>query len=1526
VTSAGPEVTVTFAPGSVSANGELLPGGVGVTPYIINEGSSLALNRGVAMGTPDAGSHVWRINGQVVATGESPVVSWATLGSIGIVNDGVHSVTLTVTYGNGALTAVSDPAPLIVRNVAATGDLKNFEHWDQGSSAVVNFINVADVVDTAFSYQLYVPLLPDYVRQAPRPLDALAPGYAERLAAIADLEADRLALATSGLRDADARMAAITELKDDVLRGIDPGLVRGLGDALLAGIDVATIDQAAILGLRFSDGDATVGSPTEQAISGLVALVHGTGTAASPLGRDAISALLTNLGRLDPASADYAANVQLIVSLGTQVDGLDVFARDLGLQLSALVEQSNVLVFSEASVSNTLPTSVTARAGTYTVVGRIFDGTDYTEVRTKVTVVNTAPQVSIDFDQAVLIADEGSVATITGTYLNPGGLPLRAMIAQLPGMAPGETFGTVTFTAPNSRGIGTWTWTHTLDDGPLRLRVADHHHRLRRGHHPDRSRRRHRHRYFRTRGGEHRTEGDARPGDDPGGRSARSRPERRGRSLGSRQCRRLQLLLQLRGWSRLRAGFGGADGARGRSQRKWRDRDQDPRRRQGWRSRTGHPDGLHRERRSRRDRSGRQRSDQRDGNRLGHRQGGRSGDARQPHHRSGVGRRLDRHLLLHGELAGPAPGGQCRQRFREHRKHLRNGWLGMGMHLALIAAEDGSLAGVEVTVPGTGYRPGDVVTVGNASLVLVAVRSGDTTEFQFTHRYDDDAREPGGQGSDRIPITVKVSDDDGGTGSDTVEVTVNNVDPVLNPATLTNADGSALGTSGGGVVTLVGGGTVALSGSFDDISPLDTHKVTVDWGDGNSTVLTFGGRTTIDFERDGQLNPLLAGDLAGSIYLDQANGRGFTISTGDPNRPAMIFDTARPTGGDFDIATPNIHYGGLGQHATVAAPGTTVEGRYGSIRLETDGTYSYVVNSLSHEVRTLLPGQTLTEEFGYTLSSGLRGTLAITIGGGVGAPGQATFANTEANPFTGDLLLVGTEISNVIIFGEDLRIEGGSTTREEGMNAIDLGKVLIISKDGDSLDPDDDEAGGSLTFDFNSRVIVHSIDLLDINEEGGKIELFDADGNLLSTTIIPAIGENTFQTVFVKAATDGTPFEATRMVVTLAGDGAIANFVYTDVDPIREYRIEHRYVEESAPGTPHQITITVEDDDGGVDTMVHGEIEVTNGPPIIESLVAIPASGDRGTVTTIARFVDSTGDLHTATVDFGDGTVVEAIVLTYDPVTGRFEAPVYPGTTEIVTFIDPVTGDRVPLVDPVSGEFNLGGLVDPATGRMAPLHDPATGGTTTSYAVLDASTRQVFATHRYSASSDYEITITVSDEEEAAADEVVDYRSFEASLGTPRPPIDIIPALERQGFDLSRLTGGSGIFGERIAAGVFGGVGFDREGFVDLAIFAGRAAPGGIITVSFYNELGDLVGFEEVSVDSRGYWMLQVDGILLDPGKNGIRGIEVSKGFLPDGRIDAQRYDFRIDSAIEDALREHFQIGESPFAGRILSPVDRELE
>ncbi|WP_075087551.1 VCBS domain-containing protein [Verrucomicrobium spinosum] len=341
-------------------------------------------------------------------------------------------------------------------------------------------------------------------------------------------------------------------------------------------------------------------------------------------------------------------------------------------------------------------------------------------------------------------------------------------------------------------------------------------------------------------------------------------------------------------------------------------------------------------------------------------------------------------------------------------------------------------------------------------------------------------------------IKVTATDDDNGSGSATVGATVINADPTISAPTLTLTNGDDLPTNGSGDPTVTGGTVVNLSGSFEDLGPEDTHTVTIDWGDGTSDTLTFGGNTVIDFERDGQLNPLLSGDLAGNAYLDQAGGRGFTISTGDPSRPPMIFDSANPTGGDFDIATPNIHYGGLGQHATVQAPGSVVTGKYGSFSLLEDGSYSYVVNSNSPSLAMLQAGQTLTETFHYTLTNGVRASLDIVVGRSSSDPTVATTANGSANPYTGTLPLVGTEVANVIVSDESLRIEGASTTTGEGMNNLALGKVLIISKDGDATNPNDDEAGGRLIFDFKSPVYLESIDIIDINEKGGTIQIYDA--------------------------------------------------------------------------------------------------------------------------------------------------------------------------------------------------------------------------------------------------------------------------------------------------------------------------------------------------------------------------------------------------------------------------------------------------
>ncbi|MGH7895862.1 MAG: VCBS domain-containing protein, partial [Candidatus Binatia bacterium] len=54
----------------------------------------------------------------------------------------------------------------------------------------------------------------------------------------------------------------------------------------------------------------------------------------------------------------------------------------------------------------------------------------------------------------------------------------------------------------------------------------------------------------------------------------------------------------------------------------------------------------------------------------------------------------------------------------------------------------------------------------------------------------------------------------------------------------------------------------------------------------------------------------------------------------------------------------------------VANPGT-YEGRYGTLVLEADGSYSYTLNSSLPEVQALAQGQTLTDSFGYTVTDGV---------------------------------------------------------------------------------------------------------------------------------------------------------------------------------------------------------------------------------------------------------------------------------------------------------------------------------------------------------------------------------------------------------------------------------------------------------------------------------------------------------------------------------------------------------------------------
>ncbi len=112
-----------------------------------------------------------------------------------------------------------------------------------------------------------------------------------------------------------------------------------------------------------------------------------------------------------------------------------------------------------------------------------------------------------------------------------------------------------------------------------------------------------------------------------------------------------------------------------------------------------------------------------------------------------------------------------------------------------------------------------------------------------------------------------------------------------------------------------------------------------------------------------------------------------------------------------------------------------------------------------------------------------------------------------------------------------------------------LGNVLILSEDGDSSDPDDNASGGAFVFDFADPSEVINFNVLDIEEAGGCVNLFDESGALLGTVDIPVTGNNGQGTVWLTDPATGEPFEGVaRMEVNLTGSGAIDNLCYCTPD------------------------------------------------------------------------------------------------------------------------------------------------------------------------------------------------------------------------------------------------------------------------------------------------------------------------------------------------------------------------------------------
>jgi len=111
---------------------------------------------------------------------------------------------------------------------------------------------------------------------------------------------------------------------------------------------------------------------------------------------------------------------------------------------------------------------------------------------------------------------------------------------------------------------------------------------------------------------------------------------------------------------------------------------------------------------------------------------------------------------------------------------------------------------------------------------------------------------------------------------------------------------------------------------------------------------------------------------------------------------------------------------------------------------------------------------------------------------------------------------------------------GGDTD----LSFSDQGNAVIISEDNDSSDPDDNAGGGTISFDFEVPSEVVSLNILDVEEAGGSVDLFNADGDLLQSLDIPATGDNSLFTLDINVA------GVSAFDVNLVGSGAVDDLKY----------------------------------------------------------------------------------------------------------------------------------------------------------------------------------------------------------------------------------------------------------------------------------------------------------------------------------------------------------------------------------------------
>ncbi|MDH2375525.1 VCBS domain-containing protein, partial [Cobetia sp. 3AK] len=410
----------------------------------------------------------------------------------------------------------------------------------------------------------------------------------------------------------------------------------------------------------------------------------------------------------------------------------------------------------------------------------------------------------------------------------------------------------------------------------------------------------------------------------------------------------------------------------------------------------------------------------------------------------------------------------------------------------LVGSDSGA-----VTEDGVTEASGTLVDVESTD-VVAGSQSDDYGTFsvnesgEWTYTLDNEAAAVQGlDAGDTVSQSFVVELSDGTTT--TVDIVITGVDdsaPTITDisATSDNSDNSVTEATGD---TVTGSFTVAAQAGIDtvtiggiDITDASTTPVEITTDEGTLSVTGYDagtGTVTYRYVEDGETENHAGGDITDSFavvvtditgqsstdsldiaILDTApEAKADTRNIGEDTTTALdgnvidgANDTADTLGADATTVTA------VDGNAVTADAAAVVTGDYGTLTLEADGSYSYVLDTTNPAVQSLDDGESLADEFSYTITDAdgdtSSTTLTITVDGSTdGVPTITDISATADNSVTeatGDTVTgsftvaAQAGIDTVTIGGID--ITDASTTPVE--ITTDEGTLSVTGYDADT--------------------------------------------------------------------------------------------------------------------------------------------------------------------------------------------------------------------------------------------------------------------------------------------------------------------------------------------------------------------------------------------------------------------------------------------------------------------------------------------